>query len=88
MQERRLPVFCFCATRVATGKESTCRPLVPMTAEGIRLTPNPFACLEADCAMEEDRGPNAPTYLKGLQRSHSGSWRDSSSWCPCLVTMS
>ena len=39
--------FSFCATRVATGKESTCRPLVPMTAQGIRLSPNPFACLDA-----------------------------------------
>ena len=49
-----------------------------MTAEGIRLTPNPFACLDEECAMEEDPGPNAPTYLeglhvKGLLRSHSGS---------------
>ena len=49
-----------------------------MTAEGIRLTPNPFACLDAECAMEEDPGPNAPTYLEGptrkrLARSHSGS---------------
>ena len=60
--------FLFCATRVATGKESTCRPLVPMTAEGIRLTPNPFACLDAECAMEEDPGPNAPTYLEGPTR--------------------
>ena len=68
MQERRLPVFCVCATRVATGKESTCRPRVPMTAEGIRLTPNPFACLDAECVMEEDRGPNAPTYLDGPAR--------------------
>ena len=69
--------FLFCATRVATGKESTCRPLVPMTAQGIRLSPNPFACLDAECAMEEDPGPNAPTYLEGptrkLLRSHSGS---------------
>ena len=39
-----------------------------MTAEGIRLTPNPFACLDAECAMEEDPGPNAPTYLEGPTR--------------------
>ena len=39
-----------------------------MTAEGIRLTPNPFACLDAECAMEEDRGPDTPTYLDGPAR--------------------
>ena len=50
-------------TRVATGKESTCRPRVPMTADGIRLTPNPFACLAAEREMEEDRSPDTPTYL-------------------------
>ena len=52
-------------TRVATGKESTCRPRVPMTADGIRLTPNPFACLDAEREMEEDRSPDTPTYLDG-----------------------
>ena len=50
-------------TRVATGKEFTCRPRVPMTADGIRLTPNPFACLAAEREMEEDRSPDTPTYL-------------------------
>ena len=40
-------LFVVLVPRVATGKESTCRSLVPMTADGIRLTPNPFACLEA-----------------------------------------
>ena len=49
--------------RVATGKESTCRSRVPMTADGIRLTPNPFACLAAEREMEEDRSPDTPTYL-------------------------
>ena len=49
-------------TRVATGKESTCRPRFPMTADGIRLTPNPFACLAAEREMEEDRSPDTPTY--------------------------
>ena len=39
-----------------------------MTAQGIRLSPNPFACLDAECAMEEDPGPNAPTYLEGPTR--------------------
>ena len=58
-------LFVVCVTRVATGKESTCRPRVPMTADGIRLTPNPFACLDAERVMEEDRSPDAPTYLDG-----------------------
>ena len=39
-----------------------------MTAEGIRLTPNPFACLDAERVMEEDRGPDTPTYLDGPAR--------------------
>ena len=52
-------------TRVATGKESTCRPRVPMTADGIRLTPNQFACLDAEHEMDEDLSPDTPTYLDG-----------------------
>ena len=36
-----------------------------MTADGIRLTPNPFACLDAEREMEEDRSPDTPTYLDG-----------------------
>ena len=35
----------------------------PMTADGIRLTPNPFACLEVEREMEEDRSPDTPTNL-------------------------
>ena len=58
-------LFVVCVTRVATGKESACRPRVPMTADGIRLTPNPFACLDAEREMEEDRSPDTPTYLDG-----------------------
>ena len=62
-------LFVVLGTRVVTGKESTCRSLVPMTADGIRLTPNPFACLEAEREMDDDRSPDTPTYLASPEDS-------------------
>ena len=48
---------------MATGKVSTCRSLEHMSADGIRLVPNRFACLDEECEMDDDRSADTPTYL-------------------------
>ena len=48
---------------MATGKVSTCRSLEHMSADGIRLVPNRFTCLEEESGMDDDRSADTPTYL-------------------------